>query len=120
VALDDFGAGYTSFVQLKTLAVDMIKIDGSFVRDLCQTPDNLVFVRTLLELARNLDLKTVAECVETEEAADLLEREGVDYLQGYAFGRPSLEFPWEAQPEPVSAAPLMTAEIVPSFAAKAR
>ena len=102
VALDDFGAGYTSFVQLKTLAVDMIKIDGSFVRDICNSPSNLVFVRTLLDLARNLDLRTVAECVETMEEAALLEREGVDFLQGYAFGRPSLAPPWDEAPaEPV-------------------
>jgi len=99
VALDDFGAGYTSIAQLKTLAVDMIKIDGSFVRELAVTPHNLVFVRTILELAQNLDLKTVAECVETEEVAEILAREGVDYMQGYAFGYPSLEYPW-----PVSAA----------------
>ncbi len=95
VALDDFGAGYTSFVQLKTLAVDTIKIDGSFVHGVCASPSNLVFVRTLLELARNLDIRTVAECVETMEEAELLESEGVDYLQGYAFGRPSLAPPWE-------------------------
>lgn len=94
VALDDFGAGYTSIAQLKTLAVDMIKIDGSFVRDLPTSPHNLVFVRTILELAKNLDLKTVAECVESEEAAQILTHEGVDYMQGYAFGRPSLEYPW--------------------------
>jgi diguanylate cyclase (GGDEF)-like protein len=94
VALDDFGAGYTSIVQLKTLAVDMIKIDGSFVRDLAASPDNLMFVRTILDLAKNLDLKTVAECVETDEVAELLAREGVDYMQGYAFGRPELEYPW--------------------------
>ncbi len=98
VALDDFGAGYTSFVQLKTLAVDTIKIDGSFVRGVCGSPSNLAFVRTLLDLARNLDIETVAECVETTEEAELLEREGVDFLQGYAFGRPSLVAPWETQP----------------------
>jgi len=94
VALDDFGAGYTSISQLKTLAVDVIKIDGSFVRDLVGSPHNLVFVRTILDLAKNLDIETVAECVETEEAAELLVREGVDYMQGYAFGHPTLEFPW--------------------------
>ncbi len=98
VALDDFGAGYTSFVQLKMLAVDMIKIDGSFVRDVCRSPSNLAFVRTLIDLARNLDLRTVAECVETAEEAELLEREGVDFLQGYAFGRPTVVPPWETVP----------------------
>jgi len=97
VALDDFGAGYTSIVQLKTLAVDMIKIDGSFVRDLRRSSENLMFVRTIIDLARNLDLKTVAECVETDDVAEILTHEGVDYLQGYAFGHPSLEYPWATQ-----------------------
>jgi EAL domain-containing protein (putative c-di-GMP-specific phosphodiesterase class I) len=94
IALDDFGAGYTSIVQLKTLAVDMIKIDGSFIRDLNASPDNLMFVRTILDLAQNLELKTVAECVETDEVAKLLANEGVDYMQGYAFGAPELDYPW--------------------------
>jgi diguanylate cyclase (GGDEF)-like protein len=105
VALDDFGAGYTSIAQLKTLAVDMIKIDGSFVRELAAAPHNLVFVRTILDLARNLDLKTVAECVETEEVAEILTREGVDYMQGYAFGHPSLEYPWPISSTAPIAAP---------------
>jgi diguanylate cyclase (GGDEF)-like protein len=94
IALDDFGAGYTSIAQLKALAVNLIKIDGSFIRDLAASPENLTFVRTILDLARNLDLKTVAECVETEEVAELLTREGVDYMQGFAFGAPVLEYPW--------------------------
>ncbi|MBM3486962.1 MAG: EAL domain-containing protein [Alphaproteobacteria bacterium] len=94
VALDDFGAGYTSFRHLKMLAVDMVKIDGSFVRDIAKNPDNRVFVRTLLDLARNFNLDTVAECVETAEDARILAGEGVQLLQGYYFGRPSLERPW--------------------------
>jgi diguanylate cyclase (GGDEF)-like protein len=111
VALDDFGAGYTSFSQLKMLAVDMIKIDGSFVRQVCETPENLVFIRTLLELAQNLDLKTVAECVETAAEAELLSGEGVDYLQGYAFGAPTIEPDWALAdsgllvPAPVATSP---------------
>jgi len=94
VALDDFGAGYTSFRHLKTLAVDMVKIDGSFIRNLRENRDNLLFVRTLLDLARNFKLDTVAECVEYEEEIALLRDEGVHLLQGYVFGKPSLDRPW--------------------------
>ena len=64
VALDDFGAGYTSFRNLKALAVDCVKIDGSYVRGLEDNVDNQLFVRTLLGLAEGLGLVTVAECVE--------------------------------------------------------
>lgn len=94
VALDDFGAGFTSFRHLKTLSVDIVKIDGSFVRNIGHNPDNLVFVRTLLDLANNFNLETVAECVETLEEADLLTNEGVHMLQGYAFGAPVSGQPW--------------------------
>jgi len=91
VALDDFGAGYTSFRQLKILSVDMVKIDGSFVRELDKNPNNMIFIRSLIDLARNFDLVTVAECVENMEEARLLAEEGVSLLQGYAFGRPDLD-----------------------------
>ena len=93
VALDDFGAGYTSFRHLKTLAVDIVKIDGSFVTNLANRPEDLLFIKTLLDLAAGFGLETIAECVETEEVADMLRREGVKYLQGYYFGRPSTERP---------------------------
>ncbi len=94
VALDDFGAGFTSFRHLRSLHVDMVKIDGSFVRDLADNPDNLIFVKTLLGLAKGIELSTVAECVETAEQAALLRAEGVCYLQGYYFGRPTIEPSW--------------------------
>ena len=94
VALDDFGAGFTSFRNLRSLAVDTVKIDGSFIKDLTGNVDNQVFVRTLMGLADSFGLSTVAECVETAaDAAHLAER-GVRYLQGYYFGRPSIERPW--------------------------
>lgn len=96
IALDDFGAGYTSFRHLKQLAVNKVKIDGSFVRKIGENPENLVFIRTLIDLARTFGLETVAECVETEEEADLLLNEGVHYMQGYAFGKPDLTVPWQA------------------------
>jgi EAL domain-containing protein (putative c-di-GMP-specific phosphodiesterase class I) len=94
VALDDFGAGFTSFRNLRALAVDTVKIDGSFVKNLADNVDNQVFVRTLMGLAESFGLSTVAECVETAaDAAHLVER-GVSLLQGYFFGRPTIERPW--------------------------
>lgn len=104
VALDDFGAGFSSFRHLRSLSVDMVKIDGSFVRNIGQNPDNLIFIRTLVDLARNFGLETVAECVETTEEADILTKEGVNLLQGYAFGEPVADRPWAkgpAQAKPV-------------------
>jgi EAL domain-containing protein (putative c-di-GMP-specific phosphodiesterase class I) len=96
IALNDFGAGYTSFRHLKQLAVNKVKIDGSFVRKIGKNPENLGFIRTLVDLARTFGLETVAECVETEEEAGLLLNEGVHYVQGYAFGKPDLTVPWKA------------------------
>jgi diguanylate cyclase (GGDEF)-like protein len=94
VALDDFGAGFTSFRNLRALSVDTVKIDGSFIKDLAGNVDNQVFVRTLMGLADSFGLSTVAECVETAaDAAHLAER-GVRYLQGYYFGKPTIERPW--------------------------
>jgi diguanylate cyclase (GGDEF)-like protein len=91
VAIDDFGAGYTSFRNLQALRVDMVKIDGSFVRGLAQSPDNHVFVRTLVDLARNFRLQTVAEWVSDQREADILCAMGVDFLQGFYFGKPELK-----------------------------
>lgn len=95
VALDDFGAGFTSFRHLRSLNVDMVKIDGSFVRELTRHPDNLLFVRTLIRLAKGIGLKTVAEWVESEEEAEVLRHEGVDYLQGWYCGKPTTEPKWQ-------------------------
>jgi EAL domain-containing protein (putative c-di-GMP-specific phosphodiesterase class I) len=94
VAIDDFGAGYTSFRNLHNLRVDMVKIDGDYVRNLSQSPDNQLFVRTLVHLAKNFELATVAEWVDSEEDAKLLERFGVDYFQGFYFGKPELKPEW--------------------------
>ncbi len=88
VAIDDFGAGYTSFRNLKLLQVDMVKIDGSFIRNLVSSSEDEVFVRTLLELARNFNLESVAEMVEDERTAEKLRTMGVTYLQGFHLGMP--------------------------------
>lgn len=95
VAVDDFGAGYTSFSNLKTLPVDIIKIDGTFARNLQDSPENQVFIRSLLDLARAFDVKTVVEWVENAETAALLAEWGVDYLQGHCFGQATIASPWE-------------------------
>ncbi len=94
VAIDDFGAGYTSFRNLQMLDVDMVKIDGSFVRGLSENPDNQLFVRTLVDLAANFNLDTVAEWVATEEDADLLRAYGVDFFQGFLYGKPEINPEW--------------------------
>ena len=90
VALDDFGAGHTSLRHLQILPVDIVKIDGSLVRNLRSRPQARIFLRHLLGLINGFGLTTVAECVENAEDAALLRAEGIGYLQGYHFGRPTI------------------------------
>jgi diguanylate cyclase (GGDEF)-like protein len=96
IAIDDFGAGYTSFRNLRKLGVDTVKIDGAFVADIMRSEDDRAFVRTLIDLAKRLKLSTVAEWVQTEQAAQTLEAWGCDYLQGALVGLASIERPWTA------------------------
>jgi diguanylate cyclase (GGDEF)-like protein len=90
VALDDFGAGYTSFRNLRLLGVDMVKIDGSFIQNLGTQAEDELFVRTLIDLAKSFGITTVGEWVGDEKTAKLLEKAGVSYMQGYFFGAPEL------------------------------
>ena len=90
VALDDFGAGHTSLRHLQILPVDIVKIDGSLVRNLTSRPQTRIFLRHLLGLINGFGLTTVAECVENAEDAALLRAEGVGYLQGHYFGQPTI------------------------------
>ena len=99
VAIDDFGAGYTSFRNLRAMPIDMLKIDGTFCRDLAANADNRYFVRALIDLARAFGLTTVAEWVETEADAELLGGWGIDLMQGNLFGEANLP-PWPAAEEP--------------------
>ena len=92
--IDDFGAGYTSFRNLKALDIDILKIDGSFVTGVASSRENQLFVRTLLDLARNFGMKTVAEWVDNEADAMLLKGLGVDFLQGYLIGKPETAPAW--------------------------
>lgn len=87
-ALDDFGTGANSLTYLKTLQVTRVKIDGSFVRDILTDRNSLATVKAVVELAKGLGIETVAEYVETQAIADTVSSLGVDYAQGYAFGRP--------------------------------
>ena len=96
IAIDDFGAGYTSFRNLRKLGVDIVKIDGAFVENLIRSEDDRAFVRTLIDLARRLGLATVAEWVQDERTAKTLEAWGCEYLQGAHVGLASLERPWLA------------------------
>jgi EAL domain-containing protein (putative c-di-GMP-specific phosphodiesterase class I) len=87
-ALDDFGAGFSSFYYLKHLAVDTLKIDGSFVRDLPRSAEDQHLVKAILELARGLELESVAEFVEDEETFRMLGEYGADRAQGYHLAMP--------------------------------
>jgi diguanylate cyclase (GGDEF)-like protein len=96
VAMDDFGAGHTSFKNLRRLGFDLVKIDGAFIQNLSRSPDDRFFVRTLLELARHLKIAAVAEWVEDADAARLLADWGLDYVQGNFFGEARLASPLAA------------------------
>ena len=96
IAIDDFGAGYTSFRNLRKLGVDIVKIDGAFVQNIARSADDRAFVQTLIDLARRLDIKTVAEWVQDEEAAVMLREWGCDYIQGRLIGLATAERPWAA------------------------
>lgn len=88
VAIDDFGAGYSSFRNLKLLGVDMVKIDGAFIRNFADSADDRVFVKTLCDLASNFNLETVAEWVGDEETSLMLQAAGITHLQGFYYGKP--------------------------------
>jgi diguanylate cyclase (GGDEF)-like protein len=88
IAIDDFGTGYSSMARLKTVPADVIKIDGSFVRGIARSREDTAIVKACLALADALDLKVVAECIETADQLDSLRRENCRFGQGYHFSRP--------------------------------
>ncbi len=93
VCLDDFGTGFASFAYLKHIRADTIKIDGVFIRDLYADPDNQVFVRAIVQVARGLKKTVVAEYVEEARTLALLKDFGVDLVQGYHLDKPTAEHP---------------------------
>jgi len=88
LSIDDFGTGYSSLAYLKRFDVDKLKIDQSFVRDICQDHEDAVIVKTIIQMAKSLNLKTVAEGVESDEILKVLETHGCDEVQGYYFAKP--------------------------------
>jgi len=88
VALDDFGSGLSSFRYLKTLSVDYLKIDGSFVKDMLESQSDKAMVTAIHQVGHTMGIYTIAEHVEQEEIIQQLQEMGVDYAQGYALGYP--------------------------------
>ncbi|MDF1588273.1 MAG: EAL domain-containing protein [Gammaproteobacteria bacterium] len=97
-SLDDFGTGFASFRYMRELPVDIVKIDGSFISNLHHNPDDQLFVKALVDVARGMGKKTIAEFVENAEILALLHTFGVDYAQGYFVGKPKANF-LDAPPE---------------------
>jgi len=97
IAIDDFGSGYASFIYLKHLEADVVKIDGLFTHDLIKETDNQLFIKAIVDIAHGLNKKTVAEFVEDEGSLELLEALGVDYVQGFYFQKPSKNFSWATE-----------------------
>jgi EAL domain-containing protein (putative c-di-GMP-specific phosphodiesterase class I) len=87
-AIDDFGSGVASFSNLRNLPIDYLKIDGSLTQNLAKDAVNQAMVTAMIKLARSLKFKVIAEQVEEASAAEVVRRIGVDFLQGYAIGRP--------------------------------
>lgn len=98
-ALDDFGAGYTAFRFLKNFYFDIVKIDGQFIRGIHSDPDNQALTKALVSIAEQFEMFTVAEFVESREDAEYLEAIGIDCMQGYYFGAPTIVPPWDKQAE---------------------
>ncbi len=87
-SIDDFGTGYSSLAYLKRFAVDKLKIDRSFVIDILHDKDDAAIVNTIIQMAKTLNLKTIAEGVENQEVTDALMRYGCDEIQGFHFAKP--------------------------------
>jgi EAL domain-containing protein (putative c-di-GMP-specific phosphodiesterase class I) len=105
VCLDDFGVGATAFEYLRCLQVDFVKIDGRFVRDAAHSKFSRAFIKSISALCKELGIETIAEFVEDDAATKLLRSFGVNHGQGYHFGKPIPQLPWEQEDDKAAAAP---------------
>lgn len=87
-ALDDFGSGVSSFGYLKKLPIDYLKVDGSFIRDILSDETNRIFVKSIIDIAHTLGIKTICEFIENDDMLNVVKELGSDYAQGFAVGRP--------------------------------
>ena len=88
LSIDDFGTGYSSLNYLRKFPIDLLKIDRAFIRDITNNNEDRLIVKSIIALAKSLDLKVLAEGVESKEQQDILNEEGCDYIQGFYIGRP--------------------------------
>jgi diguanylate cyclase (GGDEF)-like protein/PAS domain S-box-containing protein len=117
IALDDFGAGYSSFSYLRDLPADALKIDGGFVKGVSSHPANAAILQAIIELTHNLGMKSIAEWVEDLETLELLAELGADYAQGYAIARSQ---PAERLLEARSSAEFIADDAIRSFVQERR
>ena len=90
IAIDDFGTGYASYARLKDVDADILKIDGSFIRNIVSNSLDYQIVASICHLARMKNMQVVAEYVENEQIRDAAVALGIDYLQGYLIGKPEV------------------------------
>jgi len=91
-AIDDFGSGFSTFHYIKKFPIDYIKIDGEFILNIHKDEKDLAFVKSIVALAKELNVKTIAEFVENEEVMHFLKEIGIDFAQGFHIARPSDKF----------------------------
>lgn len=96
IAIDDFGAGYSNFERLTELRVDFIKIDGSLIKNIHQNEETKIIVKTIVNFAKELNIKTIAEYVHSEEVLACVKEIGIDYAQGFYIGKPDPKLPTNA------------------------
>jgi EAL domain-containing protein (putative c-di-GMP-specific phosphodiesterase class I) len=95
-ALDNFGAGHTAFRYFRDFFFDVMKIDGQFIRNIHRDADSQALTRALMSVGQHFDMLTVAQSVETQQEAEWLQAAGIDCMQGYAFGAPTVRPAWAA------------------------